>query len=279
MVKSKIESELNKASKKAVKGAIRSTKKSVKKSIKKGKKAVKKAVKAVKKVTKKKPIKKKVRTSVSGRKYRGLNEATKQRIEARAKEKARTDLDVQHAINLANNRLRNLEKLNLIDDSNEYRLVKKYAVEQPNSKGKIYNFDEENEDKIRFLNYSEYSKLSQEDRKYFRQVLRNFLASKTSTKSGINKKYEKAYETFMGNYGDQFPSMELEDYKSFFKVYRDMVKSEKDSQRAYNALVQTLNFIDIESALSAGDMAEVLRYVYNDEWGNIPRRYRQQNYW
>lgn len=275
MAKSKIESELKKASKKAVKGAIKSTKKAVKKSIKKGKKAVKKAVKAVKKAT----TKKKVRTSVSGRKYRGLSEATKQRIESHAKEKARTNLDVQHAINLANNRLRNLEKLNLTDDSNEYRLVKKYAIEQPNSKGKIYNFDEENEDKVRFLNYSEYSKLSQEDRKYFRQVLRNFLASKTSTKSGINKKYEKAYETFMGNYGDQFPTMELEDYKGFFKIYRDMVKTEKDSQRAYNALVQTLNFIDIESALSAGDMAEVLRFVYNDEWGNIPRRYRQQNYW
>lgn len=318
MVKSKIEKGLNKATKKAVKGAVRASKKAVKKSIRKTKKAVKKAVKAVKKNVKKKPVRK----SVSGRKYRGLTEANKRRIEERIKArelnakdklvKRKTDLtlpsdfdndydykkakrldrinnelkslSIEQTIKRANDRLRRLEYMNpethtnLTEDSNEYRLALKYAVEQPNAKGKIYNqkklFDE---NRLRFISYDEYKNLSKEDKTYFRNVLKNFLRASTTTEAGINSKYEKALDTFTATYGDIFKT--VEEYKKFFRTFRDYVTADKSNHFDYNNFAQALEFLDIESILSSEDYAKTIQYALEGKFENIDRKYRNKNYW
>lgn len=314
MVKSKIESGLNKASKKALKGAVRVSRKAVKKSIKNTKKAVKKVVKAVKK--------KSTRKSVSGRKYRGLTEANKRRIEERIKArklnakdklvKRKTDLSlpsdfdndydykkakrlerinnqlknlsIEQTIKRANDRLRRLEYMNpethtnLAEDSNEYRLALKYATEQPNAKGKIYNQEKLfNENRLRFLSYDEYKKLSKEDKTYFRNVLKNFLRASTSTEAGINSKYEKALETFTATYGDIFK--DVDEYKKFFRTFRDYVTADKNNHFDYNNFSQALEFLDIESILSSEDYAKTLQYAFSGDFENVDRKYRNKNYW
>lgn len=289
MAKSNIEKGINKASKKAVKKAIRSSKKAVKKTVKQAKKSVKKAIKNLKKKSSKKPI----RTSVSGRKYKGLSEATRKRIEQKQADKLvqrrtkRTkdisNLSVEQAIKRANDRLRKIEAIDpntredLTQDSNEYRLARKYAIEQYNSKGKIYQRKKLwEEDKLRFISYSEFLKLSKEDQKYYKNVLQNFLKASTTTKRGIAEKYEKAKKTFNDTYGTD---LTVEQYKDFFRKFRDLVQADYANHKAYNVLVQSLEFLDIESILTDDKLEQYLKYAYNNQWEKIPRKYRNKNYW
>lgn len=286
MAKSEIEKGIKKTSKKAVKKAIRSSKKVVKKTVKNAKKSVKKAIKNLKK-------KKSTRTSVSGRKYKGLSEATRKRIEQKQSDKlvqrrtSRTkdisNLSVEQAIKRANDRLRKIEAIDpntredLTQDSNEYRLARKYATEQYNSKGKIYQRKKLwEEDKLRFISYSEFLKLSKEDQKYYKNVLQNFLKAGTTTKKGIKEKYEKAKDTFNATYGTE---LTVDQYKDFFRKFRDLVQADYANHKAYNLLVQSLEFLDIESLLTDDNLEQYLKYAYNNQWEKIPRKYRNKNYW
>ena len=275
MAKSKLESKLKSATKKGVKKAIKNTKKTIKKTDKKAKKAIKKAGK-----------KSKTRRSVSGRKYSGLSaynkkkileriEARKPHYEQRGRPKKESTFDTA-LVKTANERLRRLENEGLTEDSNEYRLLRKYAIENPNGKGKIYRVDDSG--KVRFLTKTQYDNLSPEEQKYYNDILKQFLHSETSTSTGIEKKYRKAYETFKENYGDSFEDLSFDKYKEFFKQFRDIVQADYANHFAYEALVQTLEFIDIEQAMTDNQLRKVIQYAYNDNWDKIPNKYINYNF-
>lgn len=184
-------------------------------------------------------------------------------------------------VKAANERLRKIETVyKLTEDSNEYKLAKKYATEYSKTKGKIYDVKRLNKTKgkeLRFISESEFKKLSPQEQKYFNEVLSNFMQASTSTKSGIESKYQKSYETFMLHYGDKYPNLSIEDYKEFFKTYRDLVNADTSNQFDYTTLVQTLEFVDIEQALTQGQLEKAMRYVATNRFDKIPRRYRLGN--
>lgn len=182
-------------------------------------------------------------------------------------------------VKAANERLRKIESVyKLVDDSNEYKLALKYATEYSKTKGKIYNQEILRDDhKVRFISESEYMKLSPQEQKYFNEVLSNFMQAATSTKSGIESKYQKSYETFMSHYGDKYPDLTMEQYKEFFRTYRDLANADKRNQFDYTTLVQTLEFVDIGQALNQGQLATAMRYVATNRFDKIPRRYRLGN--
>lgn len=176
----------------------------------------------------------------------------------------------------ANERLRKIEKVyNLVDDSNEYRMVKKYAIEYPKTKGKIYRVGKD--DSIRFISEREFNKLSDKEKAYFNEVLNNFMSASTSTKQGIEEKYNKAYETFMEHYGTNYPNLTMDEYKDFFKTYRDLVSADKKNQFDYNVLVQSLEFIDIGTALNDNQLEQSMKYVATNRFNKIPKRYKLNN--
>ena len=179
-------------------------------------------------------------------------------------------------VKVINERFRKIEKVwGLTDDSNEYKLALKYATSYSKSKGKIYDQQKLNTtDALRLLNESDYNKLSEKDKKYFNEVVKNILTSSTSTKQGIEAKYEKAYQTFMGNYGDKYPDLTKEEYKQFFKTFRDMVNADKKGQFDYNTLVQSLEFIDIGEALRSDQLEQAMKYVATNRFHKIPKKYR-----
>lgn len=181
-------------------------------------------------------------------------------------------------VKVVNERFRKIEKVyKLTEDSNEYRLAKKYATEYTNNyKGKIYDqnrlFDS---GELRLISEEEYNKLSAKGKKYFNEVLQNILNASTSTKKGIESKYDKAYNTFMRNYGnDRYPNLKKEEYIEFFKTYRNMVNADKKSQFDYNTLVQTLEFVDIGEALRLDQLEQAMKYIATNRFHKIPKNIR-----
>lgn len=178
-------------------------------------------------------------------------------------------------VKAVNERFRKIEKVyGLSEDSNEYKLAMKYATEYSKTKGKIYNQKLITEGKVRLLNESDYNNLSAKDKKYFNEVLQNILKASTTTKQGIESKYEQSYRTFMENYGYKYPNLTQEEYKDFFKIYRNLVNSDKRNQFDYNTLVQTLEFIDIGEALRQDQLQTAMKYVSTNRFNKIPKRFR-----
>lgn len=183
-------------------------------------------------------------------------------------------------VKVVNERFRKIEKVyNLTEDSNEYKLARKYATEYSKSyKGKIYNKTKlKEEGAVRLISESEYNKLSPKEQKYFNEVVQNILSSSTSTQTGIENKYKSSYSTFMKNYGQKFPDLSIEGYKQFFRTYRDMVNADKKNQFDYNTLVQTLEYVDISSAMNDNQLKQAMKYIATEKIHKIPRRYRLRN--
>lgn len=181
-------------------------------------------------------------------------------------------------VKVANERFRKIEKVyNLAEDSNEYRLARKYATEYSGTyKGKIYDQERLFETgELRLVSEEDYNKLSPKAKKYFNEILQNILNASTSTKRGIEEKYDKAYNTFMRNYGKKrYPNLSKEEYIDFFKTYRNMVNGDKKNQFDYNTLVQTLDFVDIGEALRLDQLEQAMKYVATNRFHKIPKRIR-----
>ena len=180
-------------------------------------------------------------------------------------------------VKVVNERFRKIEKVyKLTEDSNEYKLARKYAVEySKNYKGKIYDQNrlyEENQ--LRMISEEQYNKWSAKEKKYFNEVLQNILNASTTTRRGIESKYEKSYSTFMGNYGDKYPNLSKEEYIDFFRTYRNMVNADKKNQFDYNTLVQTLEYVDIGEALRQDQLEQAMKYIATDRMHKIPKRFR-----
>lgn len=182
-------------------------------------------------------------------------------------------------VKVVNERFRKIEKVwNLTEDSNEYKLARKYATEYSKTKGKIYDQDKlKSSNSVRLLSEAEYNKLSPLEKKYFNEVLQNILNASTTTKKGIEDKYTKSYNTFMETYGSNYKGLKKEEYIEFFRTYRAMVNADKKNQFDYNTLVRTLEYVDIGEALRDDQLKQAMRYISTDRIHKIPKRYRTRN--
>ena len=176
----------------------------------------------------------------------------------------------------ANERFRKLESVyKLAEFSNEYLLAKHYATEYSKTKGKIYNQKLLKEKGIvRLVGEKEYNKLSPKDKKYYNEVLQQIFDASTSLPKAIEEKRTKSYDTFMKNYGDKHPDLSQEQYEELFRVYRNQVSSDKKNQFDYNTLQQTLEFVDIEQALTDKQLKKAMKYIATGNMHKIPKRYK-----
>lgn len=118
------------------------------------------------------------------------------------------DDEAKRLAQLANSRLRALEKSGQSEYSREYQLVEHYAVGDPNGKGTIYNVNDET-GTIRFKGTTR--NITPEERSYYINTLRNFLNAKTSTVKGTREAARKSYDTFMKNRKDV--DLTIEEYQ------------------------------------------------------------------
>ena len=178
-------------------------------------------------------------------------------------------------VKAANERLRKLEKVHeglkkgrpLSQSSEAYQSIEEYATSYPKTKGKIYKRNKEGN--VRFINQTEFDKLSAQDKKYYVERINAFLESKSSKAGGIREAHRKSYNTFMDRYGKQFPDMNFEMYEEFFEVYNyNMVEDSKD-HFGYSDWSAVLEQVKIDEAMKAEQMDKVMEYIRANDWVNF----------
>lgn len=172
-----------------------------------------------------------------------------------------SDEDIKKMTKLANDRLYKLEKSGQSEFSREYKMVEHYAIGDPNGKGSIYNVSEDY-DRIRFT--SSTKGMTQEERSYYVNTLRNFLRAETSTIKGTKAAINKAFETYKSHYGANIPDMTAEQYARLWKTYREWNLPDKLSHEGYNAfleLAQNSNLYD----LTDNQLDAAMAYLRNSE--------------
>ena len=154
-------------------------------------------------------------------------------------------------VKTANERLRKMEKIHAFDAdkypslrnlkftdlSRAYRDIRKYATEQPNGKGKIYR--ETSDGGFRFIGKKEYEKLSQAEKRYFDDILNQFLENQTSMKVGVIDAYKKSYDTFIKKY-EQYADWSFEDYMNTWKTYSEQVAPDRRDKFQYDQLTMLI---------------------------------------
>lgn len=169
-----------------------------------------------------------------------------------------TDEEIRKMAKLANDRLYKLEKSGMSEYSREYKFVNHYATGDPNGKGKIYNVSDDYK-RIRFTSTSK--GMTQQERSYYVNTLRNFLRAETSTVSGTKKAINTAFETFKEKHGENIPNLTQEEYANYWKTYRLMVQQDKYDHRGYNAayleLIESGKLYDI----TQDQLEEAIKYI------------------
>lgn len=150
--------------------------------------------------------------------------------------------------------------------SSAYRSVKRYAEKQGSkTKPQIYRIDEET-GAIRFITKSEYMKLDDEGKKYYQDMLNQFLENETSMKTGIEDMYYKAYESFKKEH-PAYRDMSYDEYMDTWKAYHDQVKADEDNHFDYSKLQMLINNGDFNkdniALLSQAQADKTLHYMNN----------------
>lgn len=177
----------------------------------------------------------------------------------------------------ANERLRKLETVNKLSvQSTAYRNVQKYAINEPNSmSNKFYRLvqNKDGSEGIRFITRTQFNNLSEEEQKYFNQVVKNFLGNESTTKIGIENIRRRAYDEFMNNHPDL--EWTQDEYEDFWKKYSDYNSDQDDKQR-YNRLTQVFDspdVLDISENLTPDKIDNIINYTVNDyRYGDIPTK-------
>ncbi len=150
--------------------------------------------------------------------------------------------------------------------SSAYRSVKRYAEKQGSkTKPQIYRVDEET-GAIRFITRSEYMKLDDEGKKYYQDMLQQFLENETSMKTGIEDMYYKAYESFKSDH-PAYRDMSFDEYMDTWKAYHDQVKADEENHFDYSKLQMLINNGDFNkdkiALLSQAQADKTLHYMGN----------------
>ena len=189
----------------------------------------------------------------------------------------RRDLSFQtKLVKKANERLRKLESVHTefyafkgveFDFSNlssAYRSIQRYS-EKPGTKNKpqIYRVDEET-GAIRFLTKAQYDLLDEKGKKYYNDMLQQFLEDQTSTKMGVEQAYFDAYTKFKKNH-PKYTNMSFRDYMEAWRAYQDQVKADESNHFGYGKIITLIkdgkfNADNIE-ALSESQVEKAQHYM------------------
>lgn len=175
-------------------------------------------------------------------------------------------------VKAANERLRKLEKVHkgykegktLAQSSEMYQLMEKYATSYPKTKGKIYTRNKEGN--IRFINKTEYDKLSAQEKSYYIDRIKRFLESPSSTATGIKESHKKSYESFMKNYGSKFPDLTFSQYEEFFESYNYNMVGDSESHFGYDEWSAALKHIKIDEAMTDNQMDSIMEYLRANDY-------------
>lgn len=145
--------------------------------------------------------------------------------------------DIVRDIKRANQRLRQLEKDGLANESSAYRYIMRVAQQNLASDTKVKQFAVTRSGQIKFR--TDLAALKKENLNTYRAMLKKvegFLDAGTSTKIGIQDAHKKAYETFKQKFN----------YKGDFKDWSDMwnYASFKELVKRFKNVSDALSIVD-----------------------------------
>lgn len=182
----------------------------------------------------------------------------------------------KNLVKTANERLRKLEKVSkMSSQSPAYKSIQKIAMSPNSPSNKFYKLGADGS--VRFINKTEYMKLSPYEQKKYNEALASFLNNQTSTKLGIQKSRKDAYDAFMENH----PNLDWtqEEYERFWKNYSDSESDNEDKNR-YQRMTGFFNNPDPDYASNLTDekIEEIMSYTNNERrYSNAPVRQLQTN--
>lgn len=162
-----------------------------------------------------------------------------------------TKSEINQLAKAVNDRLYKLEKAGLDEYSQEYQMIKKYAVDNYLN---MYNLDLDT-GKVRVT--QDLSRFPDNKTKYeYIKVMQNILNARTSTIAGTKEAMGKAYESFMQrpDIVKQGVGISQDTYNDIWKAYRDKVKPNKkerlksDVVMDFISAITDLGYNDIPSA-------------------------------
>lgn len=162
-----------------------------------------------------------------------------------------TKSEINQLAKAVNDRLYKLEKAGLDEYSQEYQMIKKYAVDNYLN---MYNLDLDT-GKVRVTR--DLTKFPDNEAKYdYIRVMQNIMNAKTSTIAGTKEAMGKAYESFMQrpDIVKQGVGISQDTYNDIWKAYRDKVKPNKkerlksDVVMDFISAITDLGYNDIPSA-------------------------------
>lgn len=172
-----------------------------------------------------------------------------------------TNKEIKWMAATINRRLAALEKSGLSEVSNEYQIIEKYALGEPNGKGKIYNV---NMDKGSIRITSDTRKMTSEEKAYLVNVMRNIMKSKTGTVKGTKAARVTAWKSFLDTSGLNQNQMSFDKYNEMWKMFRQNVDPDRKDHMASQAVVKLLretNFYE----LTLDDMDVAFQYLATSE--------------
>lgn len=162
-----------------------------------------------------------------------------------------TKAEINQLAKGVNDRLYKLEKAGLDEYSQEYQMIKKYAVDNYLN---MYNLDLDT-GKVRVTR--DLQNFPDNEAKYdYIRVMQNIMNAKTSTIAGTKEAMGKAYESFMQrpDIVKQGVGISQDTYNDIWKAYRDKVKPNKkerlksDVVMDFISAITDLGYNDIPSA-------------------------------
>lgn len=162
-----------------------------------------------------------------------------------------TKSEINQLAKAVNDRLYKLEKAGLDEYSQEYQMIKKYAVDNYLN---MYNLDLDT-GKVRVTR--DLKNFPDNEAKYdYIRVMQNIMNAKTSTIAGTKEAMGKAYESFMQrpDIVKQGVGISQDTYNDIWKAYRDKVKPNKkerlksDVVMDFISAITDLGYNDIPSA-------------------------------
>ena len=180
--------------------------------------------------------------------------------------------DIIKDVKRANQRLRELEKQGLANESKAYQYIMKKANKNLASDTKVKMFSITRSGQIKFR--TDLAKLKQENKNVYRAMLKNlegFLEAKTSTKIGIEEAHRKSYKKFkdegytgsFDEWSDMWSNYEFEQLVKKFGV-SDTVNMATEIVYTFNiSFNQAFKDMLDSGASSKYGMFEYLREKYN----------------
>jgi len=167
-----------------------------------------------------------------------------------------TQKDINYMVNVINKRLYNLEKKGLTDESNEYQVIEKYAM----NGNKAYNV---NMQKGTIRVKSSTKGMTARERESYVNTLRNILRAKTSTAKGVREAQKARYKGFLESEGLTQKQMS---YATYDKLWKAFNKANKDRKEKYGySLAITLSEDETFKDLTSEEMDSAYEYMADYE--------------